>query len=43
MEYVDTVKFEQNKISAFIEFLDPTRLHDTLNKEIIAAQAELQC
>ena len=40
---MDTVKFEQDKISAFIEFADPIRFHDTLNKEIIAAQAELQC
>jgi len=30
---MDTVKFEQDKISAFIEFADPIRFHDTLNKE----------
>jgi len=44
MEYMDTVKFEKNKISAFIEFVDPVVFHDTLNKELIAAEAaDLHC
>jgi len=42
-EYIDTIVFENDKISTFIEYIDTTLLNEILTKEKIAAEAELDC
>jgi len=43
MEYLHKIVFENNKISAFIEFLDSALLKEVFTNETIAAGAELHC